>query len=89
MSNVISFLQAMGAESAPSSDTGYREAVASLDVDPEMRAALLARDTAAINRLLGGRGNVFSLLVPAEDDDKKDGEEPAEDDKQQEQIRVA
>ena len=85
MSNVISFLQALGADAAL--DGGYAGAVDALDVGPEMRAALLARDQEAINRLLGGRGNVFSLLVPAEDDDKKD--EEGEEDEQKEQVRVA
>lgn len=88
MSNVISFLQALGADAALAGE--YAGAVAALDVDPEMRAALLDRDQDAINRLLGGRGNVFSLLVPAEDDDTpEDSEEPAEDEERKENIRAA
>lgn len=87
MTNVISFLQAIGADAKPMAESDYADAVATLDIDPEMRAALIARDQATINRLLGGRGNVFSLLVPAEDDDKKD--EDDKDDEQKEQVRVA
>lgn len=86
MSNVISFLQALG-EKAAMGEENYVAAIDAMQIDPQMRTALLARDQDAINRLLGGRGNVYSLLVPAEDDDKKDDEK--DDDEQKEQIRVA
>ena len=88
MSNVISFLQALG-ENGPMKDDAFVAAVADLDLDPAMRAALLARDQAAINHLLGGRSNVFSLLVPAEDDEKNDDDRKGDEEEQQEQIRIA
>jgi hypothetical protein len=73
MSNVIQFLEALGRESAPAaSPQAYADAVAALDVDADLRDALLRRDHDALNRLLGARHNVMMILVPAEDEPTPD-----------------
>lgn len=77
MSNVITFLESLGREPAlaarPADD--YAAAVAALDVGDDARAALLARDAAALNGLLGGRLRMMAILFPADGDEKKDGEQ--------------
>ena len=91
MSKVIDFLQALGDGSATTADAGFVAAVDALEVDDAMRQALLNRDQDAINLILGGRQNVFCLLVPAEEDDKQQDDEPDRDDndKEKENIRAA
>lgn len=89
MSELISFLEDLG-QGARLDDEAYAAAVATLPVDEASRAALLARDPAALARLLGGRSNVLSLLVPAEDDQPKDDEdEESPDDDRETQVRAA
>jgi len=87
MSKVIAFLEALGEGTVATEGKAFEAGVDALGLDPELRAALVARDQAAINRLLGGRANVYSLLVPAEEDDKKDDDSDGEE--QPEKIRVA
>lgn len=74
MSNVITFLETLGRAPAGRSADDYAAAVAMLDVGDDARAALLARDAAALNDLLGGRPRMVCMLFPADDDQKKDGE---------------
>lgn len=87
MSKVIAFLEALGEGNMAADGRDFEAGVDALGLDPELRAALMARDQASINRLLGGRPNVYSLLVPAEEDDKKDDDRDGEE--QPEKIRVA
>jgi hypothetical protein len=81
MSNVIQFLEALGRDAA-ATPQAYAHAVQALDVDPEIRDALLRRDRAALDRLLGARHNVMIALVPAEDD------EPAEQPNDDDEVRL-
>lgn len=91
MSNVISFLETLGRApaSAGRSADDYAAAVAALDVGDDARAALLARDAAALNDLLGGRLRMMAILFPADGDEKKDGEQkddgdgPSEDEQKE------
>jgi hypothetical protein len=78
LSNVIDFLEALGRDAAPTPEA-YARAVQGLEVDPEIREALLRRDRAALDRLLGARHNVMIALVPAEDDDDKKDDEKDDD----------
>ena len=71
MSNVIQFLEALGQNPAPAD---YAAAVAALDIDEAQRQALLDCDHAALNDLLGGRGKVYCLVVPAEEEEPLDDE---------------
>jgi len=77
MSNVIHFLEALGRDAA-ATPQAYANAVQALDVDPEIRDALLRKDRAALDRLLGARNNVMIVLVPAEDDEP--AQQPNDDD---------
>ena len=64
MSNLVQFLEALGAE--PSlSNTGYANAVDAMGLDAATREALHARDADGINRLLGGRAAMrCSIIAP-------------------------
>jgi len=79
MSNVIQFLESMGSDASRSRLTaaGYAQALADLDVAPEARCALLQRDAAALNALLGGRDKILFALLPV-DPDKQGEEQPQE-----------
>lgn len=80
MVNVIEFLERVGRDSRMRRASPV-DLVATLGpmVAPELRAALLNSDAAALERLLGARTNVICGMAPAEDDapekDKDDDEE--------------
>lgn len=91
MSTIIQLLEVLGqrARVGAVSDAELQSAVASIELDPALRDALLRRDVETINALLKGRGNVMLLLFPAEPkepkedeggDDKGDDEAPKEPD---------
>lgn len=79
MPQTIQFLEALGRNPAP---IDYAAAVARLDVDEPQRQALLDRNPAALNDLLGGRHKMFLLILPADEpapDSEEQPEEPAEE----------
>ena len=86
MSNVIAFLESLGNNAAQSQLAGdeYVAAVDALGLDDAPRQALLARDAAGLNDLLGGRSKMICALFPADQEPQKDdeqeeeGDEPAE-----------
>lgn len=88
MSNVIQFLESMGRDASSSRLTaaGYAEVLAKLDVAPEARDALLQRDAAALNALLGGRNQILFALLPVDPD--KQGEEQPQDEPAEPDQRV-
>lgn len=64
--DVIRFLESVGGASIP--DAAYFAAVEALDVGDAEREALIARDGAALGRLLGGRERMYcSVLAPERD----------------------
>ncbi len=76
MLNTIRFLETMGANVV--SPAEYAATVAALDVDQSEKVALLQRDHAALNDLLGGRHKMFfAVLAPEEAPFREDP--PAED----------
>lgn len=84
MSNVIEFLERMGADAELRHATQDRleAALAQAEVEPELRAALLARDLPRVTALLGASTNVCcALSIPdpddedRQDDDEDDGDE--------------
>lgn len=93
MSKIIQFLESMGRDASlrRMSAEDYAAAVAALDVDQAQREALLQRDPAGLNALLGGRTvQMAMILFPVEqpnrqDDDKDDDRQ--EEDKPSESIR--
>ncbi|MFC5570422.1 hypothetical protein ACFPN1_10165 [Lysobacter yangpyeongensis] len=62
MSNVVHFLETLGASPNTLSAANYAQAVEALGVDAVSREALLARDTNAINHALDGRAAMRCLV---------------------------
>ena len=90
MLNIIQFLEAMGSQQLSASE--YAATVASLELDPPQRQALLDRDHAALNDLLGGRAKMFfGILAPDEEPARREDEEPAEDqpDETKESVKLS
>lgn len=81
--NVYRLFEHLGARAAYDGEMNLEN----LDIDPELRRAIEAKDQSAIERLLGNDLNLMMLLVPAEDDDEGDDEQEPADDK--EEIRRA
>lgn len=65
MSNVIQFLETIGR--SPVSAREYAASVNALDVDAAQQQALMHRDHAALNALLGGRTKLFCSVLAEED----------------------
>lgn len=78
MSNVIDFVERMGqdAQLRHASMGDVELALVQAQLDPEIRAAILARDQEKLELLLGG-GNVCCALCPAEEEEEKDAPEEA------------
>ncbi|MEP6633244.1 MAG: hypothetical protein ABJA62_03465 [Luteimonas sp.] len=84
MSNVIRFLESLGGNPSLTrlSPAQYAAAVASLNLDDAQQQALLDRDAAALNDLLGGRAKMYCTQYPAREDRpaKRQENEEAPDD---------
>lgn len=84
MSDVIGFLESLGARPAGSVHD-YETAVAALGVDQPESDALLRRDASALNAVLGGRDAMWcAILSPDESPEEETPrrEEPSRDDPQ-------
>ena len=89
MRDVIGFLESMGARPAPAPEA-YAAEVARLPVGEAVREALLRRDGAAVNALLGGRAAMWCAIMSPDDLPEEDipgrdepaREEPGPDDPQ-------
>lgn len=80
MSDVIAFLELLGADPARS-PRDYAAQVARLDVEPEVGEALLRRDPAALNALLGGRAAMWcAIMSPGESPAQSPDEDLPDDD---------
>lgn len=68
MSNVIQFLEALGSNPAMNrmSPGDYASSVAALDADDSQRQALMNRDHATLNDLLGGREGMRCIVWQVE-----------------------
>lgn len=78
MSNVIDFLDALARDPRRADPEAYAAAVATLD--PAARDALLARDPAAVARVLGAQPVIACLVATPERDEPAPDESPADDD---------
>lgn len=89
MSNVITFLEQLGQDPtlAGRSPEAYAAAVDALGLDNAPREALLARDAETLSGLLGGRVQMMCFLFPADGDDQKSKDEPADDGEQPDQEK--
>lgn len=76
MSNVIDFMERMGQDARlrHASLGDVELALVQAQVDPEIRAAILAKDQQRLEELLEGR-NVCLALCPAEEEEDDDTEE--------------
>lgn len=85
MSNMVQFLETLGSNPALAqlSASEFEAIVAKLDVDDAQRQALLTRDDAALNDMLGGRERMLCVIWPADEpareDDQPGDDAPAED----------
>jgi hypothetical protein len=84
MSNVIRFLETLGAQPAMS-NAEYAAAVAHLDAAPEPKRALLGRNPVELSDLLGGRARMICMVatpqpdsVPDRSPDEQEQETPDE-----------
>jgi hypothetical protein len=73
MSNVINFLESLGARPALS-PIQFAAAVAEAGADSEQERALLARDPARLSELLEGRARIYCAI--AMPDDQQDESAP-------------
>lgn len=82
MSQIIGFLEEMGRNPAFGciQDAGYMAAVSSLQVTHAERRALLTRDHAALNDLLGGRQRMMCVVwqPPDESEHRQEDDEGAD-----------
>jgi hypothetical protein len=82
MSNLIDFLEQMGRDSESRFATGpeLEAALTRAEIEPSVRAAILARDQLLLESLIGARHNVCTLInVPAEEEEEETEEEGDED----------
>jgi hypothetical protein len=77
MSNVVDFLEALSLDAHALSEADYLRAVNAAGFDAATQRALLARDPATLNAVLGGRATVLAFVFPAEDE--PDTEQPDTD----------
>jgi hypothetical protein len=61
--SIVQFLETLGASPGELSAASYAKAVEALALSADAHAALLARDAGGVNRLLGGRVAMRSLIA--------------------------
>lgn len=84
MSNVIDLLERMGQDARlrHASLDEVELALADAQIDPELQAAIIAKDQRQLEALLG-RGNLCCLMLPAKEGEDDDSEEsPSQDDEE-------
>ena len=82
MSNVIAFLETMGQDAAlrHATQNDVELALTRAQVDLDLQAAILGKDQAQIEALLGTATNVCCAVFPAKEDEDEDEENPSKDD---------
>lgn len=83
MMDPIEFLEQLGRNArlrhAPAAE--LERALATTEIDPELRSALLADDTLRLGKLLGAQPNICCLIEkPDQEEDEEEEEEEEEDD---------
>lgn len=81
MSNVIRFLESLGRDTGAGAleSPDFASRIASLDVEPQLREAMLAGDVATVAQRVGARASMMIFLAPTEPDNDKPDEEDAPD----------
>lgn len=80
MSNVVQFLEDLARNPNTLSTEDLAAALAKAKLDAASQQALLNRDAAALNELLGGRLKMVCMIAPAENDEPQQEEEQEGDD---------
>lgn len=91
MSNVMQFLESMGANAAMArmNAAEYAAAIARLDADDASREALVLRDHAKLNALLDGRPFMMCMVAaPKEEEPQQDGEKPVDGEGEEERKQA-
>lgn len=72
MSNAIQFLETFGTQPVPfpGDASGYREAIRALEIAPEQREALAAREVDRLGDLLGGRARMWCFVATPDNDEE-------------------
>jgi hypothetical protein len=85
MSNVIEFLESLGANAALAGQSAerYIAAVEALELEEAERIALLNKDVLAISSALGGREKLFCFVAAEEDQPQEEGESEEAPDQQE------
>lgn len=81
MSNVIDFLERMGRDGQlrHASTEDMAGALEVARIDPQLAAAILARDSALVESLLGN-SKIYCALIPGKQDEEEEGEGEGEGD---------
>lgn len=76
MSKVINLMEALGAQAS----FGEQELAVSdsVELDSELKSALLNKDNDKLNELLGVRNTIVCAMLPAKDDEPDESEEQDE-----------
>lgn len=91
MSNVIRFLESMGADAAMARMTAadYEAAIAMLDADEPSRRALSLRDHSKLNGLLNGRPIMMCVVAaPVDKPEQEDSPDQSEPDGDEEKKQA-
>lgn len=85
MSNVVQFLEGLARNPKALSSEEFTAVIASADLDPVVRKALLERDVALLCRELDARGAMCCMVFPADNEEPKEGDEQRDDNETPEQ----
>jgi len=77
VSNIIRFLETAGRRPIPAAD--YIACVSALELESFERQALLDRNHAALNELLGGRSKMFFGVMAPNEEPMREDDLPGED----------
>ncbi|WP_394129110.1 hypothetical protein [Shewanella maritima] len=86
MSNIIQLLERMGQDANLQTQQQLSSEIASSDISPALKQALLEQDTVSLEKQLDVCPDVQCLMLPAEDekpkDDKESDKKPEQDSEQ-------
>ena len=91
MSNIIDFLERLGtdAQFTRGSDVALEQALASAQIDPQVRDAILMRDQRRLETLLGANPNVCCMIIaPAREEEPEDDEKAPDEDEPDDERAV-
>jgi hypothetical protein len=87
MSKVIQFLEKIAVDKSGLTNGEWQEELQLLDIDPELKSAILNKDQQTIEKLLGCDTNLMCVLFPAEEEPSDDSEDTPEKEKEEQEAR--